>query len=102
MWGVSHTHPLDLYRECLADKIPAEIDAQKHKVLVEHAAEALEGVYAASQEAAHVGTGFDGGEFSGPAHARMAETEARRTVTLFAGVTFDEAYDELLRHAKTN
>ena len=35
MWGINHTHPIDLYRECLADKTREDIDAKKAEVLRE-------------------------------------------------------------------
>jgi hypothetical protein len=99
MWGTNHTHPIDLYRECLADKTREDIDVQKRHRLVQFAADAVEAIYHAHAEAEDMDAAFDGGEFSGPAHDRMMEREARQIVETFRGVTFDEVETELMRRA---
>lgn len=62
--------------------------------LRETAMKALE-IMQAHEEGADMDAGFDGGEFSGPAHARMAQKEIAELATA-CGFTYEEVDDEMM------
>lgn len=51
-------------------------------------------IYNEHQEGARLDAGFDGGEFSGPAHDRMAEKEVREMCKK-EGVPYEEVNAEM-------
>lgn len=53
-----------------------------------------------SEHAAEMDAGFDGGEFSGPAHSEMLE-EAERALCSKFGVPYEDAKDALFAHCST-
>lgn len=61
-------------------------------------AEMANEIYAQHEEIADIDAGFDGGEFSGPAHDRMAEREVEQMAQK-EGYTLDQVADEMMRQA---
>ena len=51
-------------------------------------------IYSAHEEAAGFDSGFDGGEFSGPAHSRMADDEVEN-LAISNGFSIEEVDDEV-------
>jgi hypothetical protein len=67
------------------------METTKKEAAVKAAAEKVAEIFAAHEEGADLDAGFDGGEFSRPAHHLAAEREARRACEV-RGVTLDEVW----------
>jgi len=68
------------------------------KKAIQEVADKAEKVYAEHEEAAYYDAMFDGGEFSEPAHDRMAEEEIKAICKEY-GVDYEEVLGEISRRA---
>jgi hypothetical protein len=69
--------------------------ARRDNALTELAQKAIE-IYSAHEEGADMDAGFDAGEFSGPAHDRMAKREIQK-LAADSGFTVNEIESEVAR-----